>query len=86
MGALSRAPARCHIGTLRLSIPGVNRSFGRSVAARVAAKLAEGIPANLVGQYETLELKVHPSGPGEEALSDAIVRSVLVALGRTRRR
>ena len=73
----------CHIGTMRLSIPGANASLGRGVADRVVARLASELPSGISGQYETLQLRVHPTGLGEQAISDAIVESLLRSLGRT---
>jgi hypothetical protein len=81
-GRLAARPASQQIGTLRLSIPGASGALGRGVATRVATRLGAELPAGLTGQYEKLTLRVRPGGLSEEALSEAIVQSVLRALGR----
>jgi hypothetical protein len=71
------------IGALRLSLPGPDAAFGRRVAERVGARLAERCPPGLSGDIGALSVKVHAGGAlTEEGLSDRIVDALLGALGR----
>ena len=75
--------AGVEIGALRLSLPGPDAAFGRRVAERVGARLAERCPPGLSGDIGALSVKVHAGGAlTEEGLSDSIVDALLGALGR----
>jgi hypothetical protein len=70
------------VGALRIALPGRDAAFGRRVAERVAATLAERCPPGLSGNLGGLQVKVHARDLSEAGLSEDIARAVLAALGR----
>ncbi|HEY7375574.1 MAG TPA: hypothetical protein VIF57_25680 [Polyangia bacterium] len=79
----SGAAATVEVGALGLSIPGTDAAFGRRVAERVGAGLAERCPRGLAGDLGALSLRVPAGGAlTEEGLGDSIVEAVVAALGR----
>lgn len=75
-------PASVEIGALRISLPGPDAAFGRRVAERVGAVLAERCPRGLAGDLGALSLRVHAGALTEEGLGDSIAEAVVQALGR----
>ena len=70
------------IGTLGMSVPGRSAPFGRRVAERVSAILADRCPPGLHGEIGQVAVEVRASGLSEEALSESIAEAVLGALRR----
>jgi len=77
------APSEVRIGTLGLSLPGRDGSFGRRVAERVSMLVSQQCPAGLHGEVGRIALKVSARGLSEEALSQSIAKAVLAAMPTT---
>lgn len=67
---------------MRLSLPGRDAAFGRRVAERVAATIAERCPRGLAGDLGAVQVTVKPRALSENGLSEDIAQAVLAALGR----
>jgi len=75
-------PSEVRIGALGMSVPGRSAPFGRRVAERVSALLAERCPPGLQGQIGRVAVEIRAGGASEEALSESIAEAVLGALQR----
>ncbi len=71
------------IDRLTLDIPGLNTRQAREVAERVGAGLAAAEPAS--GSFDALPIELGPGAPTGDLprLADAIVRALLVQMGRS---
>ena len=73
-------PSDVRIGALHMSIPGRGAPFGRRVAERVSAILAERCPPGLRGDIGRVAVQIRGGGSSEESLSQSIADAVLGAL------
>jgi hypothetical protein len=70
------------VDSLALRIPGRDAAFGRRVAERAMALVAERLPDGARGDYGALKLRVRVRGVSAGEMSESIAGALIGALSR----